>query len=279
MLEERNRYLKVAESCIKNSEVKFCEAKAASKGKKGLVYLVSGDGAPSVLRIYRNPLYFAKTLWVLEKAGKYRLSPVIIEKRWIFNLMPPAFGFILEEFLVPCGEVTRDSELSFIERLARFHRETALFNRFLFRYLWRKWIGKTRGSAEFIKKALPHSGALLERALSFLINSEPFPVLSLCHRDVGMGNAGCKNGELHLFDWDRASYFFPFFELSQAEYFFGLSKEALTVYFRVWELEEDCTSLLKPFQIMFLISRLKKQIKRGTTDRAGEILERISQII
>jgi hypothetical protein len=267
----RQRYLKAAEDICARLLGAVKEIEPASQGKKGLVFFVSTEEGDFVLRLYNNSFYFMKTSILLPRVLLSGVSVEVLQKGWHFQVDPLVFGYILEEKLKPIGEVEPEAVYDFFYRLGRLHGQNIWNNTVYFAYLWRKWLRKTKGTVQFIGKFFPEREELLKDVLGELINFAPSPVLSLCHRDVAPSNMGRIGLNLYLFDWDRASLFFPLYELSQGLYFlagFVDTERAVKLYLKGSGLEERYVEKeLRFFQAMFAISKIKKLIKRKKLEK------------
>ncbi|BAT72160.1 hypothetical protein TST_1373 [Thermosulfidibacter takaii ABI70S6] len=263
----RQRYLKTAKDMCVDSGYNVTVIDPASQGKKGLVFFVDTDRGNFVLRLYSNPFYYLKTSKILSRIYPSGIAVEIVRQAWHFQVRPLVFAFILEERLKPLQNIESEEAYDFFYRLGRLHGYNLLRNKSSFTLLWRKWLKKTKGSVGFIVEFMPEKQQLLKNVLSKLVDFAPSPVLSLCHRDIAPSNMGLKGSKLYLFDWDRASLFFPLYELSQALHFmrrFGETEKAVKFYLEGSGLEEGYViKELRFFQAMFAISKVKKLIKRG----------------
>ena len=277
--DRRSLYLHLARKLLDRLGFRCSALEPAASGRKGLVFFCHPDrGEPLVMRLYSNPLYYFKSLLIRRAVARARvpLAPEVVFSSLLFSGARP-WGVVLEERLGEVSSFGRDQALDLVRRLALLHRNTSISSKLLHRYVLAKWIRKTEGSLRYIKKAgdIYHT---LKPLWDRVCRMEVGPLLSLCHRDVGLANSGTKGDRLLLLDWDNASLFFPQYEFIQCCYFFGLSPEdALPVYLEASGWKDCFTDSLPFFVAMFLIARAKKYLRRGKLYKLDRICYLASQ--
>ena len=253
MLPDREKLIPVAEKALKALGMSFKYLKPLKGGKKGLVYCFEDEDGQKILRLYRNPYKLSKVALVNRILKKKHVD--ISAEIHRIRLIPPlvysgVVGASVEEYLSPCTNATLNDKRKFLAKLKALHSATEVKQPLLAKYLWNRWIFKSKGSVEYVVSRRPDLEKPLKDLLKNIVESPPPEVLALCHNDVANSNMGYKNGEIKLFDWDRASLFFPEFEEAQACYMLGLDAE-FSEY------------LSTPSGKLFLIARAKKLLKRG----------------
>ncbi len=253
MLPDREKFISIAEKALITLGVSFKDLRPLKEGKKGLVYCFESKDGQKVLRLYRNPYKLSKVVLVNRILKKKHID-ILAEIHRIKFIPTLVFsgvvGASVEEYLSPCTDVTLDDKRRFLAKLRALHSATKVKQPLLAKYLWNRWISKSKGSVDYVVSRRPDLEKPLRNLISQILESSVPEILALCHNDVANSNMGCKNGEIKLFDWDRATLFFPEFEEAQACYMLGLDRE-FSEY------------LNTPPGKLFLIARVKKLLKRG----------------
>ena len=259
LLDAAHRALELAGADGKNLE-------PASSGKKGLVFLADSV----VVRLYTNPLYYLRRRLVdarLLRLG-IPLSPEVVATGCFFFKRP--LWFVVEERLQQPGALSPDQKLDFVKRLGLLHAETSV--KVGAGFIWRKWAKKTDANAKFLlnNTTLEFSKTLAGMWTDLRARGVTPSSVSLCHRDVGLSNMGLKGERLLLIDWDRASLFFPLYELIQACYFLDLDPVDALCACGI----PVCRNELALMLVSFCISRAKKEYKRGSvSERLGRFVK------
>ncbi len=267
----KERYLSRAEEAARSMGFRSVRLEPAATGKKGMVYIVHTEEGKSVLRVYRNPFYLSKVIiiyGILDVLG-VDLSPEIKK----IKLFPcrGVLGCILEEHLDGLNKCL-SGIYEFFKKLGELHVKSSIDFRPLCRIVTRKWKCKALSNIKFLKRMRMFPD-LLEEVAEIIESVDVLHPVSLCHSDIGGANSGCSGDKVKLFDWDRASLSLPHLDLLQALYWFSPPDRpaAFEAYFEASGFGEIFKEQLLPASAIFLVSRMKKEVKRNRKDKLDEL--------
>jgi hypothetical protein len=242
-----------------------------AKGKKGLVFMVEGQGGRGILRLYRDPLALARTLKVYrlcERAGvevptlyRFAVAPFLgmrgIVAFTIEEWLPPweGDGRAVAEVLKTLHSIKRDrwGDPLWGKRGDWLKVELSKARSRLER--WSRWRGRDVGPyLIWIQDMAGKVGGLL--------------MYSLLHGDIALSNIRRKGDGPAFIDLDRARFGHPLMDVAPLFFHFPEVGEGV---FEAWGFTRGSGGFfLRLFHLRRLIRALK-HLRKGETQWASKV--------
>ena len=252
-------------------------------GKKGVVFIINDE---IVLRLYRNPLKFLKVVRIQEKLNstEIQVAPRLGGKGILLPFYKGYCAYSLEEFAVPLDSCKKEVlvEEAFW-KLAVLHRSFQKIvsgrkaNKF-----WGRVIADTLSRLDYCaERGYPEIRSFKKRLKTFLLQQIPvnWHVFSLCHTDIAWANMGMIKGSIVFFDWDRAAFIPPQFDFVQLAYVFNINIEKPVKVYLKYTGFTGFEFTIKPVEVVFLIKRMKRSLKRKDLEAFSFYYSRLVDIM
>ncbi len=286
----REKFLPLAKYVLRKRGIAYNKVTPLSGGKKGLVYLVQCDNSNWVLKLYRNPYKYIKIKKILRVVNfsKILIFPEILDYGVFWNLKGFC-GFVIERFAYPIDNYDIYLLEDFFIRLSEFHRSTAEKREEKALGFWLKALKDTKSRWSFCKERENLSSLLEDKVFEMLHDFLPnWSIFSLCHTDIALSNAGLIDGKIVLFDWDRAEFLPPQFDLVQAIFSFNIIEQEetiLSLYFENFfseKSEQKGEEFKRSYlftKVFFLVKRMKRSLKRKDKQAFSMYLSHLQRLV